>query len=252
MKVAIYKLTDPRDAEATPHYIGKSRNPDIRLRAHIHAATNKALRRWLNKLKAAHLRPKLVVLCWTGNWRTAERAAISSARKHNPNLFNISDGGEDGPPHDLAARSAKKLAIRLRNEYWGTPKHRIACSRAGRIGIKIAQQKIRTTYWQSKKAAKDRSKAGKLGGRRTQLLHGLEIRQRLLQVCSIAGRISGRLNTPAQQAQRKAALSKIAHPQMARIVGVWAMHRRWHVGRNIVSAHCSYCRGKKRPCSGQY
>src|SRR5207253_10853230 len=62
MSVTIYKLVDPRDSKQIPWYVGKARDPKDRIKRHIRQPHSIIMRRWIDKLRRAHVKPTLIVL----------------------------------------------------------------------------------------------------------------------------------------------------------------------------------------------
>lgn len=91
-KIYIYALSDPITNEI--RYIGKSNNPELRLKNHLYKCHiyNRHSSKWLLKLKLRNLKPILTILeeCDINNWEERETYWIS---KFN-NLVNHTKGGE--------------------------------------------------------------------------------------------------------------------------------------------------------------
>ena len=99
MAVFIYGLHCPLSGEI--RYIGKSVNPQKRLRAHISCAIRGAAdhhtSRWIRRLSASDLAPSLVILHEVGpdeKWQDVERKLIADAIRRGLRLTNSTAGGE--------------------------------------------------------------------------------------------------------------------------------------------------------------
>lgn len=98
-KVFIYALHDTVTNEVC--YIGKAKNPDLRLKQHM----RDSLRRhtpvclWLRACRTANIRPRVTVLaaCEPADWDREERKHIAHGRRLGWPLLNIADGGAE--PH---------------------------------------------------------------------------------------------------------------------------------------------------------
>ncbi len=91
----IYALLDPRTDEI--RYIGKTVNPNARLRQHIktrRTVTHCTL--WIDTLLAESVKPVMKVLetCDKSNGSTQERWWIAEGKKAGLRLTNLTDGGE--------------------------------------------------------------------------------------------------------------------------------------------------------------
>lgn len=99
----IYALTDPRDGAT--RYIGKAKDAKKRLKGHLDGANrgNTPIKGWLRELKAAGLKPAIVILaqCTEETWAHLERSAIAAERAINSRLLNSAPGGnQPGEPSD--------------------------------------------------------------------------------------------------------------------------------------------------------
>lgn len=130
MAVVIYGLRCP--VADTIRYVGKSSNPDRRLRAHISAARRRAYNhhtaRWLRTLLEVGLKPELVVLHVMASgdrWQEIERSLISSAAARGWRLTNSTAGGEGLDFIDEAAEAAYRanLSAAMR-AIWSQPARR--------------------------------------------------------------------------------------------------------------------------------
>lgn len=91
--ITIYALVDPRDDRV--RYVGKTKDPSRRLRAHKYNLSNPGLRRWYADLVRIGLSPVMRVLRLVEDrdWQSAEIAEI--ARYVHMGLFNICRGGSN-------------------------------------------------------------------------------------------------------------------------------------------------------------
>lgn len=99
MVVFIYGLHCPLSGDI--RYIGKSVNPQKRLRAHISSAirgaTDHHTARWIRRLAASDLEPALIILHQVRSgerWQDIERKFIADALKRGADLTNSTAGGE--------------------------------------------------------------------------------------------------------------------------------------------------------------
>lgn len=131
MTVYIYGLVCP--TAGVVRYIGKSINPESRLRAHIMAAVrgdyNHHTARWLRKLHALGLEPSLKILSEVGegdSWQDLERRHIAEALESGARLTNSTAGGEGLDYLNPAdhARYIANLSSALK-KVWGTPERRL-------------------------------------------------------------------------------------------------------------------------------
>src|SRR5262249_52955185 len=94
----IYALIDPLDCRE--RYIGKSNNPQSRLRGHIFdSKTNDyPVHRWIRKLARLSLVPTVIILEEINQaaWKEAERKWIAHYSHIHCDLLNLAPGGE-GP-----------------------------------------------------------------------------------------------------------------------------------------------------------
>lgn len=131
MTVYIYGLVCP--TAGVVRYIGKSIDPEKRLRAHIMAAArfdyNHHAARWLRKLHRANLSPILKILGEVAegqSWQELERKHIAGALASGARLTNSTAGGEGLDYLDPAdrARYIANLSASLK-KLWSTPEKRL-------------------------------------------------------------------------------------------------------------------------------
>jgi hypothetical protein len=95
--VEIYGLLDPRDGKL--RYIGKANDAGKRLKTHVSDSRrrNTAVCKWIAKLVADNLIPKVLVLeaCDASLWECRERAWISEAYRMGGVLLNVAPGGAE-------------------------------------------------------------------------------------------------------------------------------------------------------------
>lgn len=114
--VFLYGLADPRTGDI--RYVGKSKNPEKRLRQHIRDRNRRPhypVSRWIRSLLSEGVSPSLTVL-WKGpesEWKDAERSEIAK-RRATGKLLNVADGGDEPfcSPEQRALNGAKVAKIR--------------------------------------------------------------------------------------------------------------------------------------------
>lgn len=106
----IYGLFDPRNYSL--RYIGKSDNPDLRLKQHIKESKcskkhERYVCNWIRQLLSEGLEPSIEILeeVPIDSWEETESAWIAECRKFRLDITNLTDGG-DCPP----SRKGKKLS----------------------------------------------------------------------------------------------------------------------------------------------
>lgn len=90
----IYALFDPQDDE--PRYIGKTKEPETRFKAHCYGSNRTHSSRWIQSLKRVGLKPKMVIIedgLSEDQWPEREQFWIAHYRESGANLTNITDGG---------------------------------------------------------------------------------------------------------------------------------------------------------------
>ncbi len=100
MKNYIYILIDPISQEV--RYVGKSINPEVRLRKHISEAknsnTNNHRVNWIKNLLRQNLKPKMEIIdTIDDNWEWLEEYWVSQLKTWGFNLVNSTNGGENPP-----------------------------------------------------------------------------------------------------------------------------------------------------------
>lgn len=130
MAIYIYGLECP--VEQMVRYVGKSTNPPQRFKAHLSAAKNYAYdhhaARWIRRLLADGMKPKLIILhevCEGEIWQDVEREFIASAPDRGWRLTNSTAGGEGldyrDPEDEARYRANLKRAM---DAYNATPEGR--------------------------------------------------------------------------------------------------------------------------------
>lgn len=112
----IYALVDPRDLRV--RYVGKSHDPDNRLRYHMMCHTNNAhLNSWLSQLIRAGLQPlvRIIEECPVSKWKQRERFWISSFRQRGVRLTNKADGGQG---FAKGYRPSQETRRKMRESHW--------------------------------------------------------------------------------------------------------------------------------------
>lgn len=131
-------------------YVGKSINPQKRLRGHISGANNGSYRHhtsaWLRKLIAAGLEPRLVILEEVvdgRDWRQAERSWIAKESELGWRLTNSTYGGEGLDYKDPVAKAAylKKLSAASKKAFEENPELRMKLLRSQELAWKDASRR---------------------------------------------------------------------------------------------------------------
>ncbi|MEZ0060908.1 hypothetical protein ABIF26_006451 [Bradyrhizobium elkanii] len=104
--IFIYALVDPRTNDR--RYIGKTNDPQQRLRAHISEAryTRSRKSNWIRGLLKAALRPEIETLEIVppgGDWAEAEIRWIAKARSEHWGILNVTSWSLSGTPSTCAA-----------------------------------------------------------------------------------------------------------------------------------------------------
>jgi group I intron endonuclease len=96
MIVYIYTLSDPISDEI--FYCGKTINLKERFNGHMKEKHNEKKRNWILSLKKIGLKPKMEIIeiCDENDWHIFEKYWISQLKSWGFNLFNLTEGGEDG------------------------------------------------------------------------------------------------------------------------------------------------------------
>lgn len=106
----IYGLFDPRDCRL--RYIGKSDNPQKRLKDHIKSSKQKNNLRvynWIRSLLSEGLEPSIEILeeCTSDNWQESEKAWIAECKKFGLDITNLTEGG-DYPPSQIGKKISEE------------------------------------------------------------------------------------------------------------------------------------------------
>lgn len=128
----IYGLWDPRDSRL--RYIGKTNDPNTRLKHHLSAARLKAKRKnrlwhWIRSLLDEGLKPELEVLVEVpfGEWESEEKAWIAECRENGLDLVNLTDGGIGFKGGVLPPEAREKIS-KASSSHKMTEEQRKACS----------------------------------------------------------------------------------------------------------------------------
>ena len=130
--VAIYLLRCPIDGLVK--YVGKTVNPEKRLKEHTSRASSGGMRRWIMKIASDGLKPILEIIEWCANdiWKDRERHWIANFRAESE-LLNVRRGG-DGPG-DFTAEIREKMSAWQRGRI--LTKEHCAKISAGKIARKL-------------------------------------------------------------------------------------------------------------------
>lgn len=112
----IYLLEDPN--VPNKGYIGKSNNPEKRLKGHLKGAILGKTRiyRWLNSLLMDGYLPKLKILELADDWKEGERRWIKHLKENGWDLMNHTSGGDGVHDIDEETRERMKLAAQQRTK----------------------------------------------------------------------------------------------------------------------------------------
>lgn len=110
----IYGLFDPRDCRL--RYIGKSDNPQKRLKNHIKSVKqrqykNRYVYHWIQRLLDEGLEPSVEILeeVSINNWKESERAWIAECKKFGLQITNLTDGGDGTQGYVFSDEARKKI-----------------------------------------------------------------------------------------------------------------------------------------------
>lgn len=157
--VFIYALSDPRNGEV--RYVGKSRNPQVRLIEHIcHSKTKERPKRhaWIKELILLKLKPQLIILeeCEHENWKEREIFWIAQYK----NLTNSTRGGDGsgskfGADNPFFGKKHSKVTIKMLSKIAKGRKHSLATKlkmSQSRIGKKPSKETLlKMSLWQKGK-----------------------------------------------------------------------------------------------------
>lgn len=119
--VFIYALCDPESM--TVRYIGKAKNLEHRLKAHMNDKDDTRKARWIRSLRERNLAPVVIVLeiIDEQKWQEAERRWIALYRNTGLDLTNHTDGGEGLT--NASEETRQKLSA-IGNAMWNDPEQR--------------------------------------------------------------------------------------------------------------------------------
>lgn len=152
--IYIYALACP--VTGRTRYIGKCKNVEKRLKAHISKAkygiTSHYCARWISTLLRKGLTPTIRVLIRLptgGNWQVAEQITIARYRRHGFELTNLTGGGDGF--HDIPPEVLRRSAA-ARKLWMSIPENKariVAALQAGRDipAFKKRMSKILSSKW---------------------------------------------------------------------------------------------------------
>ena len=138
--IAIYTILDPRSEEV--RYVGRTKNPNRRIREHLSDPCSEGLRRWFSELSGLGLKPimRIIEWCQISEWMERESFWIASYRKTNTMLLNVCSSGGGPTDSDYSADvRAKMRAAQLGKR--PSPETRAKMSAAGR-GRKYSEEML--------------------------------------------------------------------------------------------------------------
>lgn len=163
--IYIYGLFDPRNYSL--RYIGKSNNPDLRLKCHLsevkHGRSGNTHKdNWIKQLLAEGLEPSIEILeeCDEDNWQEIEKAWIEECREKGLYLTNIADGGEGfqtGESHSLYGRKGKNHHSYGR-KHSEESRRRMSLAQKGKVMSESTRKKLSDHFKGKKRSLEDRRK----------------------------------------------------------------------------------------------
>lgn len=169
MNISIYCLIDPRTKEI--RYVGKTINPERRLRKHLIDTERNHRVNWIRSVLNDGIRPVLEVLerCSEDAWREAERFWISYLRFLGARLTNSIDGGNGGNPSPetreklrlakLGKKASASARANMSKAFRGNPKKPFTAERKQQHSEKLkgVPKPIRTKSHATKQAESNRA-----------------------------------------------------------------------------------------------
>jgi len=118
----IYSLIDPRTGEV--RYVGKTTDPDVRLRRHVCEKGDTARHKWLAELHSLEIKPEMqIVETVSGeSWKTKERFWIAHYRAQGCALVNSTSGGQGAPGISPSAKTRELLSDALKRAWCENPR----------------------------------------------------------------------------------------------------------------------------------
>ena len=106
--ISIYHLIDP--GTGVVRYVGKSKNPKNRLRAHIKeslARQNTRKKRWIYNLHNQNLQPILAIVAQYADDAAARIRESAECQKHLSTIYNIHDPNKKAPAFAAKLKAEK-------------------------------------------------------------------------------------------------------------------------------------------------
>lgn len=247
----IYELFDPRNPE-TAMYVGKGteRRAQQHWKTFIKTgrAVNRLLKQWLEKLKSENVEPhhRLVYSTLNEVWADAEQWRIRYWRPLNPNLCNVSKGGNDWNLTSEERAEIGKRSLVLMRQRFSPEERRLWSVKAGNNPNTLeALRKARTVEHQRKAGSIGGKIGGVLGGTKGGKMRQEKYRGTPEQHewCVKAGKRAFELTGChlTDEGRRSNGLNGSRENRAKR--GSLGMHNRWHTRRGIWNLkNCDLCR----------
>lgn len=164
----IYFLCDPRDRVV--RYVGKTENPEVRLRTHVNHCYDSITKRncWIRGLLQEGIKPEMVVFFEVPILKSHElyeRFFIAAAKTFGFNLTNMAEGGLGGQSSEVVKASWAKREVwenrsAAMRKAFARPEVKAKISASLKLAFSTPEERVRrsehsSSQWQNPQVRKD-------------------------------------------------------------------------------------------------